>query len=156
MDKKAAYNLGVELALNEAGLTKEAIPLRSALLPAVLGAGGAGVGALLSPEDRLTGALIGGGVGAAGGVGLRAARKALRDAARRGMVTPRSIPTPTTSGYNYPLGELLARSGGKAGVVPPGKMREEILRSMGARVKPPIPEGGGYGFSLNDPMNPLL
>ena len=64
---KEAYELGVKLALSDAELIKEArINLLRALgMVGVPTAAGAGIGALLSPEERLRGALIGGAAGAA-------------------------------------------------------------------------------------------
>ncbi len=55
MNHNEAYQLGIAYAVKMAGM----------LLPtAALGAAGAGVGALVSPEDRLQGALYGGATGA--------------------------------------------------------------------------------------------
>lgn len=114
MEKQAAYELGVQLALEEAGLTKTAGPKAEALkalleraggavkggvgkaLPAAkeylpgAGAGaalGGGLGALTADEDdRLTAALLGAGLGAGAGVGGQALyQKVLKDRLARAL-----------------------------------------------------------------------
>jgi len=65
MKKEAFYKLGAELALQAVGLLKQA-SLWTHVTPTLLGAG---AGAMLAgPENRMRGALIGGGAGLGGGL----------------------------------------------------------------------------------------
>lgn len=77
-----AFELGQEKACRDFGLTKEAGPLWAGVkrfLPGLaMGLGGAGIGALMSPEDRARGALLGGLGGAGLYGGWRAARGLLK------------------------------------------------------------------------------